>query len=480
MVNRAPRPSRGAEAPSARGALSRRRALGIGGAVVAGGALTLGPSRRALGANERIHLGFIGCGGITRAHLEALQKVPAFDVVAACDVDAKRLGDLAAKAEQQYGRRPAELRDFRKLLELKEVDAVVVATPDHWHGLCLIHACQAGKDVYVEKPLSHSLREGRAMVKAALAARRVVQVGTQQRSAAHYQEAIALIRRGELGRVVEAQTWNHYNRAGMGAPPDGPPPPEVDYDLWLGPAPRRPFNPKRYHGSWRHFRDYGGGYVTDWNTHHQDIVHLALDVWAPVAVSMAGFVSNTDDIRDMPDTAHVVFEYAAPQGRFVSTYSVRVQNALASDFTHARSDHGIAFFGQKGTLVIDRGGFEILPEGAGGPRGRDSAFGDQKEVKATRPEASRRVAGRTSMIPHFEDFAACIKSRGKPRSDIETMHRSTAVNQVANIAWRVGRRLHFDAKTETLFADAALARPDAEANKLLFREPRAPWKIPPG
>ncbi len=412
---------------------------------------------RALGANDRVTLGFIGCGGITKAHFEALAEIKDAEVVAACDVDEKRLGEMLEKSATRYGRRPESFSDFRKLLERKDIDAVVVASPDHWHGIHLITACEAGKDVYVEKPLSFSVAEGRAMVRATERHKRVVQVGTQQRSNQIYKDAIDYIRSGKLGRVSEVQTWNVYNAAGMGAPPDGDPPAGVDYDAWLGPAPKRRFNPKRFHGSWRYFRDYGGGFVTDWNTHHQDIVHLALDTFSPRSVFMEGFVANSDDIRDMPDTAKVTFAYDAPQGEFISTYTVRRANARPADFDMKHADHGIAFFGKQGTLVITRSGFTIYPE-------------NSKETPIVQ-------AGTTEMQPHFRNFVDCIKSRKTPTSDIEGVHRATLANHIANISWLTNRKLFWNAKSETLFSNPGLTQADKDANKWLFREPRKPWRV---
>jgi predicted dehydrogenase len=437
----------------------KRRTFLKGSGLTAGAAATgafTTWSRRVMGANEKVRLGFIGCGGITKAHFEALAEVPTSEVIAACDVDEGRVGQMVKLATERHGRPPQSHTDFRKLLENKDVDAVVVASPDHWHGLHTVYSCQAGKDVYVEKPISHNVVEGRAMVKAATRYERVVQVGTQQRSNKHYHDVIDYVRSGKLGPIAEVQTWNHYNRDGEPLPPDGEPPAGVDYDMWLGPAPRRAFNSKRFHGSWRYFRDYGGGYITDWNTHHQDIVHQAMNVWSPKSVVMDGYVAIKD--RDMADTARVMFEYEAAQGPFLSTYTVRRLSSRAIDFTLTHSDHGIAFFGKEGTLVVTRSGWDVLPED-----------------KKNKPRSEK---GENKMAPHFANFVDAIKSRAKPTSDIETMHLSTLVNQIANISWFVGRKLYWDAKKESLFADAALKRPDGEANKFLGRQHRAPWKLP--
>ncbi len=436
---------------------SRRDVLRQGGGALLASALLSAPARRVLGANDRVRIGMIGCGGIAKAHFAALEPQRDAEVIATCDVDPERLGAMSTAAAARYGKAPTAYADFRKLLENKDIDAVFVASPDHWHALHLIHACRAGKDVYVEKPLSFSVAEGQAMVKAADRWKRVVQVGTQQRSNQHYQDVIAYVRAGKLGLVTEVQTWNVYNKDGFGAPPDSDPPAGVDYDMWLGPAPKRAFNPKRFHGSWRYFRDYGGGYVTDWNTHHQDIVHQALDVWSPSSVAMSGFTTYTDDNRDLPDTAKAIWEYQAPQGAFVSSYSIRRGNARPIDFIPAHADHGIAFFGRLATLVVTRAGWEVYPE-------------DSKQPVVKSP-------GENKMEPHVRDFLDSIKSRGKTRSDIASMHLSTAVNHIANISWRVGRKLYWNAKTETLFADPALRSPDRQANALLARPPRKPWSF---
>jgi len=234
-------------------------------------------------ASDRIGIGVIGCGAMGRLDLADFQKQPEAQIVAVCDVyqpNLKAALNLTDAKARTYS-------DFRKLLEDPAVDAVVVATPDHWHPLITVAACQAGKDVYVEKPVSNVVREGRLMVEAARRHQRVVQVGLQQRSGSHFQRAAQIVRSGQLGDIHYVQTWIHETASpeGLGAPPDADPPAGLDYDMWLGPAPKVAFNETRFLGNWRSFSAYGGGRITDWGVHLMDVVHLAMGVDAPLAVT---------------------------------------------------------------------------------------------------------------------------------------------------------------------------------------------------
>jgi predicted dehydrogenase len=316
----------------------------------------------------------------------------------------------------------------------------------------------AGKDVYCEKPISHNIVEGRAMVNAAKKLGRVVQVGTQQRSADHFREAIALVRSGVLGRIVETQTWNCEYRPPIGSPVDAPAPDYVDYDLWLGPAPVRPFNPNRFHYNWHWFWDYGGSNLTNWNVHLQDIVHLAMNAWSPRSVAMTGFLAHPGENRDTPDTGTATYEFDTPEGPFWQTYTMRVTNRYAP--TGSDGDkHGILFCGRKATLVVDRGGWKLMPE-------KDSGL-EPKEVQ-----------GADFIMRHIANFLECVKTRGTPASGIESMHLTTAACHLACISYRVGRRIYWDAQNEKIFRDRELKVVDDEANTLLGRDHRKPWILP--
>jgi predicted dehydrogenase len=432
--------------------VSRREFLGTAAALPAAAW-----ARGAQTPSEKVQLGLIGCGNIAQAHWKALVQLPQVEVVALADVDAQRLERFAAQVAGHTKKSPRTFKDYRGLLDLKDVNAVTIATPTHWHALQLIHACQAGKDVYCEKPLAHNVVEGRAMVNAAQKHQRVVQIGTQQRSLKHYQDVVQFLRDGKLGKIVEAQSWNLYNAEGRDLAKESDPPAHVDYDLWLGPAPRRPFSPARFHGGWTYWRDYGWGFVLDWNVHHQDIIHLALNVSAPQSVVMFGQTANDNEDRDTPDTVKAVWDYQAPQGKFTVTYTVRRTNALPPDANPDRAGHGILFHGRKGTLIVDRRGWEIIPE---------------------KGEKPRKEEGTHTWLPHYQNFIACVKSRKAPASDIETMHQATVACHLANLSWVVGRRLYWDARQEKCFQDAERQVADREASALLAREYRTPWKLP--
>ncbi|MEW5977862.1 MAG: Gfo/Idh/MocA family oxidoreductase [Acidobacteriota bacterium] len=431
--------------------LSRRDLVkGLGATTVAASLSRVGWSAasysRVAGANDRIGLGLIGCGGrgqdVMREFLKLGVAVPAV-----CDPDESRMKQAAKLA----GDRTEKVKDFRRLLERKDIDCVQVATPDHWHALPTVLACDAGKDVYVEKPLAYSVAEGRAMVAAAQRTHRIVQIGTQQRSGEHYHRAVALIQSGHLGKVSRVRVWNVWNCtlgekggrwASIGNPPDGDPPPGVDYNLWLGPAPRRPFNPNRFHWNYIYFWDYAGGMMTGWGVHHVDVVHWAMGQDAPLSVSAVGGKFVMDDARETPDTLDAFFEYPG--------------FTLQASFYHANArpiegrDYGVAFYGTQGTMLLTREGFEIWPEG--------------DPTQAIRSEGSPQDG------PFQQEFIECMRSRRKPFADVETGHRSTIPVLLANIAYRTRRRLQWDFERESFVDDEA-------ANRYLRREYRKPWHL---
>src|SRR5690349_10446030 len=293
-----------------------------------------------------------------RMDLTDFAKQPDTEVRAVCDV----FRPSADQARQMSGGKAEVFSDFRRVLERKDIDAVVIGTPDHWHALMTVLACQAGKDVYVEKPTSVAIAEGRAMVQAARKYNRIVQVGTQQRSQPHFQKAAEIVQSGQLGDVTLVRCWNAGNlpAAGIGNPPDGAPPEGLDWDLWLGPAKKVPFNPNRFGvdpNAWSHFRwfwDYAGGMMTDWGVHLIDIVHMAMQVDAPLEVSTIGAKLHLTDNRETPDT--IVATYRYPE--FVMTYENRVCNSMPI----TGRLYGIEFLGSAATLFVDRERYELRPE----------------------------------------------------------------------------------------------------------------------
>lgn len=426
----------------------------IGGA--AGAAAASGRSRGALGANDRLIVAVIGAGGMGRANLRDFLRMGDVEVAAICDVWEHN----RKRAVRMTDGEAAAYSDYRRVLELKDLDAVIVATPDHWHAPIAIAACEAGKDVYVEKPLALTIGEGRKMVETARRNKRVVQVGTQQRSGEHYQEAVELVRGGALGKISRAACWNFGNSSpqGIGNPPDSDPPRGLDWNMYLGPAPQVPFNPNRFINTFRWFWDYSGGKMTDWGTHHMDIIQWAMNVEAPLAVTAAGGKFVLRDNRETPDTLEVVFEYPG----FIATFSHREVNGYAPD----GRDYGIQFFGSDGTLFVDREGYELIPESSGDfeepvPRYLEEVEAalnpaEPWERERRQPKSRTRYLkgdGSEQHIRHVRNFVDCVKSREKPRSDVQIGHLSTAAPHLANIALRTGRRIRWDAQKEQIIDD---------------------------
>lgn len=457
--------------------MNRRSFVSSAAAGMAGVFPTVQDLAAARGASARIVTAFIGVGGMGRANLKDFLLMKDVAVAAVCDVW-EHNRDLAVKmTEGQPAGKARAFSDFRRVLELKDVDAVVVATPDHWHALPVILACEAGKDVYVEKPLAHNIYEGRKIVEAARRHGRVVQMGTQQRSGRHYQEAFQLIREGKIGKISYVAAWNYGNESprGIGNPPDGDPPPGLDWDMYLGPAPKVPFNPNRFITSFRWFWDYAGGMMTDWGTHHIDSVHLAMDVKAPDAVAAAGGKYFLKDNRQTPDTLEVTYEYPG----FILTYTNLTLNSRSGQ----SRIYGIEFYGTEGTLFIDRSGYEIFPETRGtgeepAPPYLRQLHAEEQPSEPWERARSMRV-GRTPLIrgdgseqhiSHVRNFLDCVKSRQKPASDVESSHFSTAAAHLGNIALQTGRKIRWDAEKEQILGDP-------EANRLLRRQYREPWKI---
>ena len=459
--------------------ISRRRfvtstAAGIVGAGASlRGKASAQSTSKPVAPSDRVIVALVGCGGMGKSNLRNFVRMPEVQVAAVCDVwEHNRAGAarIAAGGVQQ-------LADFRRVVDMKEVDVVIVATPDHWHAIPTIAALDAGKDVYVEKPLAHNVYEGRKIVEAAARNKRIVQMGTQQRSGEHFQEAVKLVRDGKLGKVARVHCWNYGNAspAGIGNPPDSAPPAGLDWDMYLGPAPKVPFNPNRFTWNFRWFWDYAGGMMTDWGVHLIDIAQWAMDAPSPSAVSASGGKFHLKDNRETPDTILAVYEYPG----FVMTYENRSGNAYVPD----GRGYGILFYGSDGTLFLDRAGYELIPETTGQDTAPPPAYiSEMKEAQTPlQPwERPRRMRpGRTSYargegsdqnLSHTRNFLECLKSRKKPNSDAETGHFSTTAAHLGNVAFRSGAKIKWDAKHERVVDNP-------KANELLTREYRAPWRV---
>ncbi|NUM54583.1 MAG: Gfo/Idh/MocA family oxidoreductase [Candidatus Hydrogenedentes bacterium] len=408
-------------------------------------AAALAPAQ-AHGANERINLAFIGVGGMGTGHVRMCSKLDDINIVAVCDVDEAH----QRRAAETAGNSPGMYTDFRRVLDRKDVDAVLIATPEHWHPIIACRAFEAGKDVYTEKPLGHNIREGRIVSESASKHRRICQVGLQQRSGGHWQHAVERIRIGDLGKVSMVHAWNAWHPREMfgdiGRPADAPVPAGVDYDMWLGPAPECPFNPARFHGTWYFFWDYSGGMTSGWGVHLFDVVQWAMGHEIS-SVAAAGGKFVLSDARETPDTMEAIFDCPG----YTLTYSMRHANGWRP---HDDMDHGIEFFGDKATLQINRAGYRIFRE----------------EDRSSRKPFYKEDAEGNNYEAHHRDFFDCVRSRRQPRCDAEAGHRSTIYGHLANIAYRTGRTIAWDSTSERIVHDRA-------ASKLLARDYRSPWVL---
>ncbi|MBI5833073.1 MAG: Gfo/Idh/MocA family oxidoreductase [Armatimonadetes bacterium] len=416
--------------------LKRAAALSAWPTLITSGALG---TRAAFGqagtapASERLRFGVIGCGGQGRGNMGPHLK----DIVAVADVDLKRAGDGAAAVEKAGGK--AEVyQDYRRLLDRKDVDAVLISTPDHWHALATIHACMAGKDVYCEKPLTLTVAEGRAMVNAARKYGRVVQTGSQQRSDAKFRLACELIRNKKIGKIKEILVGIPGVNYGGKDEPAAPVPAELNYDMWVGPAPFRPYNPRHVHYNFRFFWAFSGGQMTNWGAHHLDIVQWALGMDDSGPVKIEGTPTYKDgQAWEVPQESNVTYTYA-------DGTVVRCGN---------KNRGGITFVGENGTIFVNRGKLETTPA---------------ELATTTWTDADVKLYASTS---HHGDWLNCIKSRKNPICDVAIGHRSATVCHLGNIAMRVGRPLTWDPAKETIVGD------DDAAKRLTYAY-RDPYTMP--
>ncbi|MCW5981782.1 MAG: Gfo/Idh/MocA family oxidoreductase [Bryobacteraceae bacterium] len=443
---------------------NRRRFLktaGLGAAMAGAGPLAAqtASSRDAVaGANDRIRVALIGCGGMGRGDLKDFLRVSGVQCVALCDVDKAQMDQTVREIVEPAGQRADLLtQDFRHVVDRNDLDAVIVATPDHWHALPTIMACKSGKDVYVEKPLSITVGEGRVMVDAARKHKRVVQMGTQQRSARHYTDAVEYVKDGKLGKVRLVRAWAYLDWKGRTPVlPDSEPPEGVDYDMWLGPAPKRPFNRNRFHFTFRWYWDYSGGLMTDWGAHMIDIANWAMGIKAPSsAMSVGGKFGYPDDAMETPDTQQVMWQYPS--------FSMIWEHALGVGRGPEAREHGVQFHGEQGVLVIDRQGWEVYPE-------TDRIDRPDRVYKSSGKPRYNVPANDDMHFAHVKNFLECMRSRQNPRSDVEIGHDSMIACHVANAAFRLGRRVDWDIEKE---------RPidDRKAEELMKPHYRAPWKL---
>ncbi len=409
---------------------------------------------RVRGANARIAVAHIGLGAMGSSNLNHAMKFPdEVQPVAVCDVYKPTL-DKAVAAAAKGGHTVKAVRDFREVLADKSIDAVCVSTPDHWHAYMTIEACKAGKDVFVEKPASVYVEEGRLMVEAARKYKRVVQAGTMQRSGGYFRKAAELVKSGILGEVTFVHTWQSgmVKKQGWGRPTDGPVPEGLDWDLWLGPARKVPFNLNRWgvgvttFPTFRYFWDYAGGAMTDWGVHLIDPAHQCFDEVMPTAISAMGSKFYVDDNTETPDSMMATFHYP----KFLLTYESRTANPMPMFGQGAAT----SIHGTEATLVVRRGGCYLIPN-------------NNSKVEALTFE--KDAAMNPMNEPHWKNFIDCIKSREKPTSDIETCVRSSTACILANLSMRYQTRLDWDEKNWTVKQESV--------KPYLKPKYRAPWKL---
>jgi len=423
------------------------RSLGITAALVP----ALGASGQS-SASERVRLGLIGCGGRGRELLSVFGQFSDVEIPAISDVYEQRM----AQAAEKLARKCEFVPDYQRMLDRHDIDAVVIATTQHWHGLPCIHAAAAGKHVYVEKPLSHTVVEGRAMVDAVNRAGIVAMVGLQQRGYPHYLQATDVIRSNRLGKIALVECWNYHNTGKrVGHHADAEPPKGLDWDRWLGPAPNVPYNPGRMNNSW--WFDYAGGMLTNWAVHHIDIILSAVPPTWAAEVSCPGGKYVVDDMADTPDTVEASWRFP----EFLMHYTYRGFNNFHVVQTRPQH-HGICFHGNRATMVLDRSGYEI--------------WEDRDPNKSVEKVANPRFwgdgkPGNEVDGPWQRTFVDCVRERKQPPADFEEGHRATVCCHLANIAYQVGHSFKWDGPTESIAGDK-------DASSLLSRPRRAGHELP--
>jgi predicted dehydrogenase len=409
---------------------------------------------RVKGANDRVAVGYIGLGAMGSGNLGYGMKVPDIQVAALCDVYEPHL-ERAQSAAAKGGFQPKAVRDFREVLHDKSLDAVCISTPDHWHAYMMIEACKAGKDVYVEKPSCVYVEEGQKMVEAARKYKKIVQAGTMQRSGGYFKKAAEIVKKGTLGEISFVHTFQSgaTKAEGWGNPPDSEPPSTLNWDMWLGPAPKVPFNKNRFgvgvttFPTFRYFWDYAGGAMTDWGVHLIDPVHQCFDEAMPLSVAAMGSKYVVKDNTDTPDTMMATYTYP----KFLLTYESRTVNPMP---LFGNRGNGTVIHGTEASLYVNRSGCWLIPN-------------PKSAVAAEEYEKNNEMSQMN--VPHWENWIACIKSREKPQSEIETCVRSSTACILANLSLRHKTRLDWDEKKWTVAQDHV--KPALKARY------RSPWKL---
>jgi predicted dehydrogenase len=433
--------------------LSRRNFLNQSAGFVTAAALASAAKLGLAAAGDPLNVAVIGPGGMGTAHLNLLAVRKDLRVNYVCDPDANRAAS-AAKVVEQNGGSAKAVKDMRQVFDDKSIEAVWIATPDHWHSPAAILAVEAGKHVYVEKPVSHNIREGRLLLEAARKNKKVVQVGTQSRSTSMVARAIEIVKRGEIGDVLVAKAWNSQRRGSIGHQQPSDPPAYLDFDLWLGPAPQRQYQTNLLPGVWRWWYEFGCGDIGNDGVHDIDVARWGLGVTTPPSTCAAlGGKFFFDDDQQFPDTQYCVFEWPG-DGKVGTKRQLIFEQRDWSPYVQEGYENGAAFYGTKGVLICGHTvGFQVFgPKNVPGEKG----------------------SGQADLPAHHQNFLDCIRTGGRPNADIEEGHLSAQLVHLANIACRVQRTLHLDPQTEQITGDD-------EANKLVRRQYReGHWAVPKG
>lgn len=411
-------------------------------------------------ASDKIRYGVIGCNSMGWTNMRIHLRIPEVECVALCDVDQSVLDRRAADAEKIQGKKPALYKDYRKLLEDDSIDVVIIATPDHWHCKIMVDAVFAGKHVYIEKPIANSIEECNIMVKAVERTGKIVQVGQWQRSVSHYKSALEYVQSGKLGQIRLVKVWAYQGWMKPIVPkPDGSPPPGVDYDMWLGPAPKRAFNPNRFHFNYRWFWDYSGGMQVDWGVHEIDIALQIMGATAPKSITASGGkLAYPDDASETPDTLQTVFEY--------DNFNMLWEHATGIDVGNFGTTEGIAFIGNNGTLALSRQGWKVLPE----KEWKDGMSSYKMEAIPHQPAGSFS----DGVEAHARNFIEAMQKNDPSILTADIVAGSVAASNghLGNIAYKTGRKIYWDAQNGN-FGN------DTEANALMkANKYHNGWELP--
>ena len=410
---------------------------------------------------DKINIGVIGCKGMGWSNVNSLLKLSDVDLVAICDVDENVVQQRVNDYKKLRNNAPKTYKDYRELLNNRDVDAVVIGTPDHWHCRIMVDAVNAGKHVYVEKPIANSIEESRLMVAAQEKTGKVVQAGQWQRSGPHYRKAIEIVQSGVLGKIRLVKVWAYQGwMKPVPVVPDSKPPAGVDYKFWLGPAPERPFNQNRFHFNFRWFWDYAGGLMTDWGVHEIDIALYAMKAEAPISVmASGGKLAYPDDASETPDTLQTVFQY--------EDFNMLWEHATGIDNGPYGRTEGIAFIGNNGTLVVNRGGYEIISEH------ESQGYASTGKPKMELIEAYAKPPELNYLDLHTQNFIEAVKknSQGSLNTPIRSGSVAAINAHMGNIAFKTGNKIYWDTK-------AGRFNNNTSANNMITPEYHNGWKLP--